>query len=186
MDGVFASQHRGPRHLRQMHTAPEILDGLRNFLPNPSSAHVSGSLMLICLDCALRGPVLLQIQCGWIYKQRKWNTLHKHLLIVSKYYFLAFPPTPPPIIFRNKTIQALLFGRTTASLVQSRSGKLGPLWWTNNDPPSCVNSSPGLALSRTFLCSPKTWPHERVILWRRGDGTKSLAYSAAGLVWRKV
>lgn len=127
MDGVFASQHRGPRHLRQMHTAPEILDGLRNFLPNPSSAHVSGSLMLICLDCALRGPVLLQIQCGWIYKQRKWNTLHKHLLIVSKYYFLAFPPTPPPIIFRNKTIQALLFGRMTASLVQSRSGKLGPL-----------------------------------------------------------
>lgn len=119
MDGVFASQHRGPRHLRQMHTAPEILDGLRNFLPNPSNAHVSGSLMPICLDCALRGPVLLQIQCGWIYKQRKWNTLHKHLLIVSKYYFLAFPPTPPPIIFRNKTIQALLFGRTTASLVQS-------------------------------------------------------------------
>lgn len=119
MDGVFASQYRGPRHFTQVYTAPEILDGLRNFLRKPSNAHVSVSLMPICLDCALRGPVLLQIQCGWIYKQRKWNTLHKHLLIVSKYYFLALPLPTSLIIFRNKTIQALVSGRMTASLVQS-------------------------------------------------------------------
>lgn len=54
MDGVFANQHRGPRHLTQTHTAAEIHDGLRNFLPKPSDAQVLVSLMPIFSGCALR------------------------------------------------------------------------------------------------------------------------------------
>lgn len=64
---------------------------VEDFLPKPSDVQVSVSLMPVSSSCFEAVSDSLRIQCGWIYNQRTWNTMHKHLLRISKYYFLALP-----------------------------------------------------------------------------------------------
>lgn len=87
VDGVFADQHGVPSTDHKRRDPCWVED----FLPKPSDVQVSVSLMPVSSSCFEAVSDSLRIQCGWIYNQRTWNTMHKHLLRISKYYFLALP-----------------------------------------------------------------------------------------------
>lgn len=85
MDGVFANQHGGPRHSTQSRDPRRMEKFPSQTIKCPSFSLTDADLFRLCFEGSLSDS--LRTQCGWIYNHKKWDTLHKHLLIRSKYYF---------------------------------------------------------------------------------------------------